>query len=192
MTTRRFLRSVLVAATAGALLLSTSALPASARPRPGHGRGYEQSQKAHAKNQTKHGNRARGKAAEAKARKAARFQATGTLLFVSPDGTISVSVTGGPVKAWRGTIVDFNAAAAHVNRDDVEATLLDLVAGDHVAVKGMREDGVLVAKRVNAESATTTDTGTTDTGTTDTGTTDTGTTDTGTTDTDTTTETTTP
>ena len=168
MISRRITRQIAVLALAGALIISGIAVPASAKPKAGHGRGYEKSSQAHARNELRkvereaktsakaHGKsegkgKGKAKAAEAKARKTARFQANGTLLAVVGN-TISVAVSGGQVKAWRGAIIDFDATDAVVNRDDVAASLLDLQAGDHVAVKGLRVDGVNVAKRVNAAS----------------------------------------
>ena len=157
------LRKVAVSATAVLLLLSAFALPAMAGKPTSHGRGHGQEHAAAAK--AKHGkaakadkvkkpkkaNKGQAKAAAAKARKAARFQANGTLLGLSGE-TITVYVKGGSSKTLRGSIADFDAAGARVNRDDEPATLADLAPGDHVAVKGMRVDGTWVAKRVNAES----------------------------------------
>lgn len=149
--TTRFLRQIAIVATAGALALSGIAVPATAGPKPDRGRGYEQSTKAKEKSAAKRQNKGNAKAAAAKARKEARFQANGTLLGVMGD-TIIVAVKGGSAKSLRGQIAAFDVSDARVNRDDAPATVADLVSGDHVAVKGMKIDGVLVAMRVNAES----------------------------------------
>jgi hypothetical protein len=88
----------------------------------------------------------------AHARRDARFTATGTLVSVSGD-TVTVTVEGGNRKALKGTDAVFTVAeGAHINRDDAPATLADLVAGDHVAVKGARDGETLVATKVNATS----------------------------------------
>lgn len=148
MTKFSFLRRCAVVATAGALVVSGIALPASARgPKAGRGHKVEQT--------VKHQNRIqkqRGKSADAKARKAVRFVATGTVVAVGTD-SLTVAVKGGNSKALRGTEATFVVPAdARVNRDDTPATLADVLAGDHVAVKGASKDGALVASRVNAES----------------------------------------
>lgn len=148
MTRTSFLRQFAVVATAGALILSGIALPATAKgpkngrgPRIEHVRGKSQNKSQHQ----------RGKSAEAKARKAARVTATGTVVAVGAD-SLTVAVKGG-TKSLRGTEAVFSVPAdARINRDDVAATLADVRAGDHAAVQATRVDGVLVAKRVNAES----------------------------------------
>lgn len=93
------------------------------------------------------------KAAEAKARKAARFVATGVVTAVdAPAGTLSVLVDGG-TKSLRGAEVTVTVPSdVAVNRDDVAATLGDVLVGDHVAVRGARSGETLTANRVNATS----------------------------------------
>lgn len=157
--TTRFLRQIAVVATAGALAVSSIALPAAARPKAERGPKVEHSQRHEAKQQSKAAkSKQRGKSAAAKARKeaakarkAARFQANGTLIGVLGD-TIVVGVKGGSAKSLRGQIATFDVSDARIHRDDAPATVADLVTGDHVAVKGMKVDGVLVAARVNADS----------------------------------------
>ena len=150
--TTRFLRQIAVIATVGALAVSSIALPARARPKAERGPKVEHTHKHEAKHEHKtRTTNPRGKSAAAKARKAARFQANGTLLGVV-DNTILVAVKGGSAKSLRGQIAAFDVTDAVINRDDVAATVADLVAGDHVAVKGVKVDGVYAAKRVNAAS----------------------------------------
>lgn len=174
-TTRRIARSAAVAATLIALVLSALALPALAKG-PKAGRGPDIAKVAKAK----HGEKARGTSAEAKtraaekkaardhsatkgksgtkgksvdakARKAARFTATGTVVAVGLE-TITVGVKGGD-KALRGTAVLINVASdAKITRDDLAATLAEVQVGDHVAIQGTRADGVLTAAKVNASS----------------------------------------
>ena len=171
MITRRTLRSVAVAATVVALALSALALPAAAKgPKPGRGpavaavkKAAEHGKSATAKTRstsakgksaeakTRGKSATKGKSAQAKQRKAARVKATGTVVAVGTD-TITVAVKGGN-KALRGTEAVFTVAAdARIRRDDVDATLAELLAGDHVAVDAVRADGALVASRLNASS----------------------------------------
>ena len=148
MSTRRMLRSVAVAAMAASLVLSTIALPAAAKgPRSGRGPAIAAEKKSAA-----HGKAgAKGKSAAAKQRKAARFVATGAVVAVGTDN-LTVAVIGGH-KSLRGTeTVVTVASEARISRDDLVATLAEIVAGDHVSVKGTRRDGGLVASRVNASS----------------------------------------
>ena len=142
--TKLSLRKFAVVATAGALLLSGIAVPASARgPKAGRGHGVEMSTKA-PKGE-------RGKSADAKARKAARFVATGTVVAVGAD-SLTLTVEGG-TKSLRGTDATISVPAdVRVNRDDVTVTLAEVQPGDHAAVQGAVTGGVLVAHRVNAES----------------------------------------
>lgn len=140
------LRRCAVVATAGALVVSGIALPATAKgPKAGRGPKVEHVAKAHSRGGE------RGKSAAAKARKAARFVATGTVVSVGADA-LTVAVKGG-TKSLRATQATISVPAhVRVNRDDVTVTLADVVAGDHVAVQGTVKDGVLVAHRVNAAS----------------------------------------
>lgn len=151
MTRNRFLRQFAVVATAGALVISGIALPATAKgPKAGRGPRTEMTAKqSHGKARSQH---QRGKSAEAKARKAARVIATGTVVAVGVD-SLTVAVKGGSPKSLRGSEAVFTVPVdARINRDDVAATVAQIQPGDHVAVKATRVDGVLVARRVNAES----------------------------------------
>ena len=149
MTRTRFLRQFAVVATAGALILSGIAVPATAKgPKAGRGPRVEHT--------TKHQNRAksqhqRGKSAAAKARKAVRVVATGTVVAVGAD-SLTVAVKGG-TKSLRASDAVFAVAPdARINRNDVAATLAEIQVGDHAAVQATRTDAGLVAHRVNAES----------------------------------------
>ena len=144
MTKLSALRRCAVVATAGALIVSGIAIPASAKgPKADRGPKVEHVSKARTPQ--------RGKSADAKARKAARFVATGTVVAVGAD-SLTVAVEGG-TKSLRGTEAVITVPAdARVNRDDATVTLADVVVGDHAAVQGTSTGGVLVAKRVNAAS----------------------------------------
>ena len=168
MSTRRMLRSVAVTTVAASLVLSTIALPAAAKgPKLGRGPAIalakqsamhgKYAAKAHGKagakgtSTLKGKSGSKGKSAQAKQRKAARFVATGIVVAVDVD-TLTVAVTGGSKSLRRTETVITVAPDARINRDDVAATVADIVAGDHVAVAGTRRDGGLVAARVNASS----------------------------------------
>lgn len=163
MHTRRITRSFAVMATVIAFAVSAIALPAVAKgPKAGRGprvehvkntKAAEAKSRAAAKKAAAQARKAAAQArkAAAKARKAARFVATGPVVAVG-DQTLTMSVVGG-TKALRGTAVLVSVPAdVRINRDDVPVTLADLQVGDHVAVRGSRVEGVLVAARVNATS----------------------------------------
>ena len=144
MTFRRFVVGLAV----GVIALTPSAAIAA--------KGGNKTHTAHTNRGAEHKAAAKAKSAERKAaahaRRDARFTATGTLVSVSGD-TLTVAVEGGNRKALKGTDAVFTVAeGAHINRDDAPATLADLVAGDHVAVKGTRDGETLVASKVNAAS----------------------------------------
>ena len=167
MSTRRMLRSVAVAATVAALALSSIALPAAAKgPKPDRGPAIALAKKAaphgksaaakgksvaRGKSAAKGAKGTKGKSAAAKQRKAARFNANGTVIAVGAD-TLTVAVKGGDA-SLRGTESVITVPVdARVERDDAAAALSEILAGDHVAVGGVRRDGALVASRVNASS----------------------------------------
>lgn len=159
MSTRRMLRTVAVSAVAASLVLSAIALPAAAKgPKPGRGPAIALAKKSAAHGKSADARTAakaraalKGKSAAAKQRKAARFVANGTVVAVGAD-SLTVAVKGG-AKSLRGTEAVITVAAdARISRDDVAATLADILAGDHVSVRGARRDGVLVASRLNASS----------------------------------------
>ena len=151
MTTSSLLRRCAVVATAGALIVSGIALPASARgAKADRGPKVEHTAKSASK-QLNRTQPQRGKSAQAKSRKAARFVATGTVVAVAAD-SLTVAVKGGTA-SLRGTeAVVTVPAGIRINRDDVAATLADILPGDHVAVQGVVAGGVPVAARVNAAS----------------------------------------
>lgn len=93
--------------------------------------------------------------AEAHATRDARFTATGTLVSVdSLSRTLVVTVDGGNRKALHGTDTTFVVALdASIEKDALPATLDDLLAGDHVMVKGAQQaDGTWLAGKVRATS----------------------------------------
>ena len=141
-------RRLVVGLAVGVIALTPSAAIAA--------KGGNKTHTAHANRGSEHKAAGKAKAAEKKAaahaRRDARFTATGTLVSVSGD-TLTVSVKGGNRKSLKGTDAVFTVAeGAKINRDDAPATLADLVAGDHVAVKGMRDGETLLASKVNATS----------------------------------------
>lgn len=88
-----------------------------------------------------------------RAERLARFQVAGDVVAVDAETrTLQVAVVGG-TKGYRGQTVEVVVAErARVNRDDARVAVSDILAGDHVAVKGRTTDGVHVADRVNASS----------------------------------------
>lgn len=138
MNTARLLRTFAVAATLVALVVASLALPAAARSPKSTGKG-----KAPVVQTTK------GKAAAAKARKAARFVATGTVV-ANADGVLTVAVEGG-YKDLHGTEQAIAVPeTAKVTRDEAAATLDEVLPGDSVSVRGSRTADGLVATHVNA------------------------------------------
>jgi hypothetical protein len=68
-------------------------------------------------------------------------------------GSVTFRVHGGKFKALRGTELTVTAAdGARIRRNGGAVTLADLVVGDHVRAKGVRDSDVWTAARINAEA----------------------------------------
>jgi hypothetical protein len=89
---------------------------------------------------------------KAAAPKPARYVVVGTLSAVDGSSVTLAPTTGGNAKVRPAPVTVTVAAGATVVRDDVPATLADLVAGDHVAASGSRLDGVVTITKVVATS----------------------------------------
>jgi hypothetical protein len=89
----------------------------------------------------------------AKARKAARFVATGTVVAVDAEArTLTVDVVGGYKNLHITQQVFTVAETAAITRNDVAALLSEVAVGDAVGVTGTRTDTVAVATHVSATS----------------------------------------
>ncbi len=151
--TRR-IRFAALAVVGAVALTGIAAGPASAHKGPGHkGKGKAA---AHAGSHGRSADKMKGKGkGKAKAHpKPVKFAAVGSVTAVDVEaGTVTVAVKGGN-SGLRGKTATFAVSAdARVRRDDVAVSLAELQAGDHVAMKGVKNtSGAFVAMRVNAES----------------------------------------
>jgi hypothetical protein len=67
-------------------------------------------------------------------------------------GTLTYTVRGGSNKALRGTSVTVSITSITVlQRNDVDATIADILVGDHVSVRGLNRGTINVAFRVEAD-----------------------------------------
>ena len=86
--------------------------------------------------------------------KVVKSHVSGTLTVVdAAAGALSVSRSGG--HSTTVTVSFGTDADTVVKRDDVRATLADLVVGDHVSAKLVKVGDVVTATKVNAEAAET-------------------------------------
>jgi hypothetical protein len=145
------LRRIAAVLTVAVVVVSGVALPASAaKGGKGHGRGQTISRAAKAKTHT-HGKSQTKKQHGKHKIRVEKFAASGVVDSIASD-SLTVIVHGG-TRNVRGTTVTFAVAeTTKINHDDVPAELLELQAGDHVAVNGTKTTSGFAAKHVNAES----------------------------------------